>query len=69
MLITFDADYGELVFLRKEPVPVGILYLRFIPTSALHPAEIVQYVLSDKRVTIEGNFVVIGLQRIRIRPL
>ena len=31
ILLTFDRDYGELVFRRRMPCPAGVVYLRFDP--------------------------------------
>jgi len=35
VLITFDRDYGELIFHHKSPVPPAVIYLRFIPSPVL----------------------------------
>jgi len=38
IIVTFDSDYGELVFRRRLPTPGGVLYLRFLPENPLEPA-------------------------------
>jgi len=35
IVVTFDRDYGELIYRRGLPVPNGILYLRFSPKTPL----------------------------------
>jgi len=39
LLLTFDRDYGELIFKRRLPAPLGVLFLRFDPATPLEPAE------------------------------
>ena len=67
VLITFDRDYGELIFHRKLPVPPAIIYLRFIPQYPEHAAEIVQQILDQTEVA--GYFVVADPDRLRRRRL
>jgi len=38
VILTFDRDYGELVFRHRLPVPAGAMYLRFSPASPIEPA-------------------------------
>ena len=40
-LVTFDRDYGELIFARKAPAPPAILYLRQGAYPPAWPAEAV----------------------------
>jgi len=40
-LVTFDRDYGELVFARKAPTPPAIVYLRQGTYAPSWPAEAV----------------------------
>jgi predicted nuclease of predicted toxin-antitoxin system len=32
IILTFDRDYGELIYRLKHPAPAGIIYLRFAPS-------------------------------------
>src|SRR5262249_12671527 len=41
VLLTFDRDYGELIYRRGLPAPLGVVYLRFIPLDPSQPAEVV----------------------------
>lgn len=69
VILTFDRDYGELIYRRRLPVPVGIIHLRFVPTT---PEEAGQRLLSLFRlnaVNIEGNFTTIDDNQIRQRKL
>ena len=41
VVITFDGDFGELVFRRRQPASAGILYLRFVPQT---PSDLTAYI-------------------------
>jgi predicted nuclease of predicted toxin-antitoxin system len=69
ILLTFDRDYGELVYLRDFPVPPGIVYLRFIPESASEPAAILTGLLELPGLSLSGSFTVLERTRVRQRPL
>ena len=64
IIVTFDRDYGELIFRRKLPIPAGILYLRFRPVN---PDEVAEYIsrLINNGVTLEGMFSTADRSRIR----
>lgn len=65
-LLTFDVDFGELVFSRGAPAPTAILYFR------LHPIvieEVVELALRAVAETPDGHFAVVGRESTRIRPL
>jgi predicted nuclease of predicted toxin-antitoxin system len=68
-IITFDADYGELVFLHRQPAPAGIIYLRFVPGFPSEPADFVARVISNQKITVERHFVVVNRSTVRMRPL
>jgi predicted nuclease of predicted toxin-antitoxin system len=40
VVLTFDRDYGELVYRHKSYIPAGVLYFRFEPSTPEEPAEI-----------------------------
>ena len=67
IVITFDRDYGELVFRLKKPLPAGVVYLRFDPMWPTEPGEILATVIAN--VPLEGRFTVIERHRLRQRPL
>jgi len=67
-ILTFDRDYGDLIF-RKRVMPPGVIYLRFIPTSPEEPATIVHQVLVQPGITLEGRFTVVTRQEVRQRDL
>ena len=67
-LVTFDRDYGELVYSRQCPVPPAILYLRQEHYPADRPAVWILALLDDP-TQAAGQMVVIGDRTIRCRPL
>lgn|SRR5665213_22641 len=69
IIITFDRDYGELIFKRKMPPPDGVLFLRFEPQSPLEPAEILLNLLQLSGVEWSGRFTVLTRDQIRQRRL
>jgi predicted nuclease of predicted toxin-antitoxin system len=67
-LLTFDRDFGELLFQEGLPPPAAVVYLRFIPISPEEPAEVVLALLRSG-VELEGQFVVLDRDSFRSRPL
>ena len=68
VIVTFDRDYGELVFRRQLAPPAGVLYLRFVPDSAEElAAQIME--LKASRVQLEGWFTTVSRNGIRQRPI
>ena len=67
-LVTFDRDYGELVYSRACPSPPATLYIRQEPYPADRPAEWILSLL-DNPADATGYMVVIGEQTTRRRPL
>jgi predicted nuclease of predicted toxin-antitoxin system len=68
-LLTFDRDYGELIYLRGMPPPQGVIYLRFVPLTPTDPAEIVLGLERVEGLRIENRYTVVDPPRIRQRPL
>jgi predicted nuclease of predicted toxin-antitoxin system len=65
-LLTFDVDFGELVFARGAAAPTAILYFR------LHPIvmdEVLELAMRAVAETPDGHFAVVGCEATRIRPL
>jgi predicted nuclease of predicted toxin-antitoxin system len=64
-LLTFDADFGDLVFLRNHPAPPAILLFR------LHPIVSADVLAAARRAlgeVAEGHFAVVGRETTRLRP-
>jgi predicted nuclease of predicted toxin-antitoxin system len=69
VILTFDRDYGELIYRLQLPVPRGLIYFRFRPHHAMEPAEILLNLLKSPELTIEARFTVVERDQLRQRPL
>jgi predicted nuclease of predicted toxin-antitoxin system len=69
ILITFDRDYGELIFKRRLSAPSGVFFLRFDPDTPLEPAEIIMKLLQLPGMEWSGRFTVVTRDQIRQRCL
>lgn len=69
ILLTFDRDYGELVYRRGLPVPLGIIHLRFVPQAPGEVAAVIEQLETSFDSILEGRYTVIDSDRIRQRPL
>lgn len=58
VILTFDADYGTLVFLKKMRPP-GVIYLRFKEFTADFPAFFLLQLFETNEFLFEGRFTVI----------
>jgi predicted nuclease of predicted toxin-antitoxin system len=68
VLVTFDRDFGTLLFQKAALSPKGLLYLRFEPT---YPLETADFILELLRlgVILEGFFTVADREGLRQRNL
>ena len=69
ILLTFDRDYGELVFRRRMPCPAGVVYLRFDPVSPTEPGQVVRRFLSRYGADVPHHFIVLDRDNFRRRSL
>ena len=69
VVLTFDRDFGELVFRLKLAPPPGIVYFRFEPKSPTEPAEYLIGLLSQEAFILEKKFTVLDVRQVRQRPL
>lgn len=65
-IVTFDRDYGDLIFREGLLPPPAILFFRQEPYPPERPADIVLAMLAEPR-QLEGYMVVISQQNIRRR--
>lgn len=69
VILTFDRDYGELIYRHRSFIPNGVVYFRFDPSTPEEPAEILSKILKEGKVSISGKFTVVERVRIRQRTL
>jgi predicted nuclease of predicted toxin-antitoxin system len=67
-VLTFDRDYGELVFARAAPPPPAIVYLRQGAYAPDWPARVVLDLL-PRADWVAGHLVVVSGRALRRRPL
>lgn len=58
-LLTFDRDYGELIYRLRMPSPVGVIYFRYQPLTPEEPAQHLLYLLNVESLSFEGRFTVL----------
>ena len=68
IVVTFDRDYGELVFRHQLPAPAGVLYLRFLPATPLEPASYIAQLITAG-IVLEGRFTTADREQVRQRPI
>lgn len=69
ILLTFDRDYGELIFRRRLPAPAGVIYMRFEPQTPHEPAALVLTLAHIAGLQLDGWFTVLTREEIRQRRL
>jgi predicted nuclease of predicted toxin-antitoxin system len=69
VLVTFDRDFGELIYRDLAPVPPGVIYLRMVATSPEQPAQVVVELIADPSIEILGRFSVVTGDGVRQRAL
>jgi predicted nuclease of predicted toxin-antitoxin system len=69
VILTFDRDYGEMIYRLKMPTPLGIIYLRFDPKTPKEAGENILKLLKMEELTLNGKFTVLERSQIRQRPL
>ena len=69
ILVTFDKDFGYLIFRENVPIPKGIILLKFPMSSPEDSAERFWDFIVNYAERLEGNFIVVEENQIRIRSL
>jgi predicted nuclease of predicted toxin-antitoxin system len=67
VIITFDTDFGKLVFKEKLKVK-GIVLLRFIPKSPQQILKRIEYIITAG-IPIENSFLVVREDSVRVIPM
>lgn len=66
-ILTFDRDYGELIFRKGFRPAAGVIYLRVEPLYPEYPAEIVHRLIQSGVFHFENALTVVDENRIRQR--
>lgn len=67
ILVTFDSDFGELIYHRHRQPPRAVIFLRFAPATTREPADTLLALLDSTNV--HGHFVVVRRGGVRLRLL
>jgi predicted nuclease of predicted toxin-antitoxin system len=67
-VVTFDGDYGELLFARRYPAPPALILLRISSYRPEEPAQWVMRLVANEKECL-GRFTVVDDSAIRSRPL
>jgi len=67
-LVTYDRDYGELIYSKRITPPPAVLYFRQEPYPPVRPAQMLLGLIADP-ARIEGQFVVVSEGSVRRRAL
>lgn len=68
IIITFDSDYGELVF-KKGYLPLGVIYLRMQNFTPSYPGEFLYDLIENSELVFISYFTVIEKNQIRQRRI
>jgi predicted nuclease of predicted toxin-antitoxin system len=69
ILITFDRDFGELIYLKGESPPPGVIYFRLIPDHPEEPADLLVEAIRTAGLEPVGKFSVLRRDHVRQRDL
>ncbi|HEX6533712.1 MAG TPA: DUF5615 family PIN-like protein [Gemmatimonadaceae bacterium] len=69
ILLTFDRDFGELVFRAGAAAPPGVVFFRLVPGWPSEPAEVLLALLREPGVPLAGVFTVVDRDHVRQRAL
>ena len=69
IILTFDKDFGMLIYHKHLPSPSGLVYFRDVPSYPDEPAEWLIHLLNVKNIFLEKKFTVLQELRVRQRPL
>ena len=69
IILTFDSDYGELIFKYKKEAPPAVVYFRYKGSNATDVANLLLEILKKDEIQLFGKFTVIEHDAIRQRVL
>ena len=68
VVVTFDRDFGSLLFLHSLPPPPAVIYFRLDPRSPEEPGKVLVELLVSSEVKLTGFLTVIERDFVRQRP-
>jgi predicted nuclease of predicted toxin-antitoxin system len=67
IILTFDRDYGELIFRYAQTNPPGVIYFRHKGSDPLFAGQLMIKLLEEKQLSFQKTFTVIEEKNIRQR--
>jgi predicted nuclease of predicted toxin-antitoxin system len=67
LIITFDSDYGELIYKKGFKPSAGVVYLRLTEYSPEYPGKLIHEILSTSNLEFNWKLTVIDKNGIRQR--
>lgn len=64
-IITYDSDYGELIFRHGYKPNAGVIFIRQQPTEPLETAKIIEQLASNSNLTFERTLTVVDTNTLR----
>ena len=68
-ILTFDKDYGELIFKYGYKPEAGVLFFRITEFEPEQPGQLLLELLNSHQIEMENYFTVIDTDRIRQRKI
>jgi predicted nuclease of predicted toxin-antitoxin system len=69
IIITFDSDYGDLIYRDKNSPPPGVIYLRVNSDDPALPARLILEHLAISADRFDRSFAVLSETKLRVRSL
>lgn len=66
-ILTFDRDYGELIFKYNYQPSAGVIYLRLFPHSPEEPGHLIEGLINSGKLKFERALTVVDSNGIRQR--
>lgn len=67
IIVTFDSDFGNLVFQGKKNIKTGIVFLRLGSFMPNEPGELLISILEEMKINFYGKISVVTKKKVRQR--
>lgn len=64
-IITYDSDYGELIFKHGYKPQAGVIYIRIQPEEPLETAKLLEILISKENILFERTLTVVDPNSVR----
>lgn len=65
IIITFDSDYGEIIFKNNIIPPQGVIYLRLRSYQPVDPGKLIFKIITNSKISFTSKITVIDKNSIR----